>query len=272
MAVKKNRTKAKLKAGGVALGATVGPGEITRVELAGALGFDYVMIDWEHYLFDPGEIENCIRAADIYGMTPIVRMQNNPEHIAHVLCAGAQGILVARVNGAADVRAILDAAKFHPEGRRTVFFNGRNTNYRLDLGGKTPAEFSLDVNRETLIGCIVEENTGVNNLAEILAFPGIDMIHHGPEDLAHSMGWPDKAQVAAGTDRIVAGAVKAGKFMSTTWGARAGTSEESEMAGSLAKGFRMFVVQPRAYFRAGGAQFLKYATKAAESAGIKAKE
>ena len=122
------------------------------------------------------------------------------------------------------------------------------------------------------LGCIVEEVTGVNNLAEILAFSGIDMIHHGPEDLAHSMGWPDKAQVAAGTDRIVAGAVKAGKFMSTTWGARAGTSEEAEMAGNLAKGFRMFVVQPRAYFRAGGAQFLKYATQIAEKSGIKAKE
>ena len=269
---KKNRTKAKLEAGGVAYGISVGPAEIGFVDVAGALGFDYVMIDWEHYLFDPSEIENCIRAADIHGMTPIVRMQNNPEHIAHVLCAGAQGILVARVNSAADVRAILDAAKFHPEGKRTVFFNGRNTNYRLDLGGKTPAEFSLDVNRETLIGCIVEEKTGVANLAEILAFPEVDMIHHGPEDLAHSMGWPDKAQVAACTEKIVAGAVKAGKFMSTTWGARAGTSEESEMGGNLAKGFRMFVVQPRAYFRAGGAQFLKYATQIAEKSGIKAKE
>jgi 4-hydroxy-2-oxoheptanedioate aldolase len=270
--VKKNRTKAKLKAGGVALGATVGPGEVPMVELAGALGFDYVIIDWEHYLFDPSAIEDCIRAADIHDMTSIVRMQNNPEHIAHVLCAGAQGVLVARVNSAADVRAILDAAKFHPEGKRTVFFNGRNTNYRLDLGDKAPAEFSLDVNRETMVGCIIEEISGVKNLDEILAFPEIDMIHLGPEDLAHSMGWPDKAQVAAAGEKIVAGAVKAGKFMSTTWGARAGTSEESEMAANLAKGYRMFVVQPRAYFRAGGAQFIKYANKAAGAAGIRTQE
>ena len=66
--VKKNRTKAKLKAGGVAYGITVGPGELTLVELGGALGFDYVMVDWEHYLFSARDIEDVIRAADIYGM------------------------------------------------------------------------------------------------------------------------------------------------------------------------------------------------------------
>src|SRR4051794_40478768 len=98
--VKKNKTKEKLRAGAAVFGATVGPNEITLVELAGALGFDYVVLDWEHYLFDPRAIEESIRAADVYGMTSIVRMEYNVEHIAHVLNTGAQGILVARVTTA----------------------------------------------------------------------------------------------------------------------------------------------------------------------------
>src|SRR4051812_14441325 len=140
--LKKNRTKAKLEAGGVAYGISVGPAEITFVDIAGALGFDYVMIDWEHNLFDPSQIEETIRAADAYGMTSLVRMQLNAEHISHVLNAGAQGVLVARVNSAADVRTILDAAKFRPEGKRTVFFTGRGTNFGMDLAGKTERELS----------------------------------------------------------------------------------------------------------------------------------
>ena len=175
-------------------------------------------------------------------------MQLNAEHIAHVLNAGAQGVLVARVNSAADVRTILDAANFYPEGKRTVFFTGRGTNFGLDLAGKTAREFSLEVNRETLIGCIIEEVSRSHSLDEILSFPEIDMVHLGPVDLAHSMGWPAKEQVDAAGDKIVAAAVSAGKAMSTTWGVRSGTSQVSDMADVLAKGYRMFVLSPRASF------------------------
>ncbi len=265
---KKNRTKAKLEAGGIAYGISVGPAETTFIDVAGALGFDYVMIDWEHNLFDPSQIEETIRAADVYGMTSLVRMQLNVEHISHVLNAGAQGVLIARVNSAADVRTILDAAKFYPEGKRTVFFTGRGTNFGMDLAGKSERELSISLNHETLIGCIIEEISGVEKLDEILAFPEIDMIHLGPVDLAHSMGWPAKEKVVAAGDQIVAAAVSAGKAMSTTWGARAGTSQHADMARVLAQGYRMFVLSPRAVFRAGGADFLQYARQAAESSGL----
>lgn len=257
--VKKNRTKAKLKAGGRAYGISVSPGEVSFVDLAGALGFDYVMIDWEHYLFDAGEIDLLIRAAQSHGMTPLVRMELNTEHIAHVLNAGAQGILIARVNGPDQVRILLDAAKFHPEGRRTIFFNGRATNYRQDLAGMSDQAFSLELNEEILIGCIIEEISGAEHLADILAFPEIDMIHLGPADLAHSMGWPEQRVVEAVSDRIVGAALDAGKALSTTWGVRAGASEDAELSHAFSRGYRMFAVSPRSYFKAGGAQFLRHA-------------
>jgi 2-keto-3-deoxy-L-rhamnonate aldolase RhmA len=101
-----------------------------------------------------------------------------------------------------------------------------------------------------------------------MAFPEIDMIHLGPADLAHSMAWPAKEKVDAASEQIIATAVKAGKAMSTTWGARKGTSEASDMTDALAKGYRMFVVSPRAYFRAGGAEFLRYAKQAAKTHGL----
>ena len=263
--VKPNKTKAKVRAGGVAFGASVSPHEAGLVELAGLLGFDYVVIDWEHYLFDARMVEECIRAAELRGLTPIVRMQNNPERIQHLLNAGAQGVLIARVNDANDVRAILAAAKFHPEGKRTVFYNGRGGDFGLAVAPGECRQWTLDTNRETLIGCIIEEITGVNELANILAFPEIDMIHLGPWDLAHSMGWPPQDEVRDLGDKIVSEATKAGKAMSTTWGGSA-----DKWSDALAKGYRMFTVSPRGYFKTGGAQFLRQAKEIAASKGMTA--
>ncbi len=136
--VRKNRTKAKLKAGEITFGATVGVNDPNVVELAGALGFDFVTIDCEHDLFNERDLGNVIRAADLNGVTPIVRMQNNPELMLHSLNGGAKGILVARVNSAADARAVVDASKYHPEGKRTVFFRSRGGNFTLDVAEPLP--------------------------------------------------------------------------------------------------------------------------------------
>src|ERR1700761_1418909 len=129
--VKINKTKMKLKAGGIAFGAAISPHEANLVELAGLIGFDYIVIDWEHFLFYGQLVENCIRAADLHEVTPLVRVHNDAERIQHVLNAGAQGVVVARTNTVEDVANILYAAKFHPHGQRTIFYNGRGGDFGL---------------------------------------------------------------------------------------------------------------------------------------------
>jgi len=259
--VRENKTKAKIKAGEVTLGATVGVIDPNVIELAGALGFDFVTIDCEHDLFNERDLENAIRAANVYEVTPIVRMQNNPELILHALNGGAQGILVARVNSALDARAVVDAAKFHPEGKRTVFFRSRGGTFTLDVAESSPKQWSLDVNRETMIGCIIEEIDGVNNLDEILAIPEIDFIDLGPLDLAHSMGWPEQAKVNGLVDKIVSDSIKAGRAVAIP-------ATVETLPGLLDKGFRMLTVSPLEYFQFGGAEFLKEARAILKSRGI----
>ncbi len=259
--VRENKTKAKIKAGEVTFGATVGVIDPNVIELAGALGFDFVTIDCEHDLFNERDLENAIRAANVYEVTPIVRMQNNPELILHALNGGAQGILVARVNSALDARAVVDAAKFHPEGKRTVFFRSRGGTFTLDVAESSPKQWSLDVNRETMIGCIIEEIDGVNNLDEILAIPEIDFIDLGPLDLAHSMGWPEQAKVNGLVDKIVTDSIKAGRAVAIP-------ATVETLPGLLDKGFRMLTVSPLEYFQFGGAEFLKEARAILKSRGI----
>jgi 2-keto-3-deoxy-L-rhamnonate aldolase RhmA len=263
--VKPNKTKAKLKAGGIAFGAAVSPHEANLVELAGLLGFDYIVIDWEHFLFDGRQVEECIRAADLHEVTAFVRLHNDAERIQHVLNAGAQGVVVARVNTVEDVRSILYAAKFHPRGQRTIFYNGRGGDFGLAVAPGQSQQWTIDSNEQTMVGCIIEEITGYNNLQAILAFHEIDMIHLGRWDLSHSMGWPDPKDVDEKVDHIIAEAAKAGKAVSATWH---GTMDRWEQ--SVAKGNRMFTVSPRGYFKSGGAQFLRQAKEAAAGKGLKA--
>lgn len=259
--VRENKTKAKLKAGAATFGATVVVNDPNVVELAGALGFDFVTIDCEHDLFNERDLENVIRAANLHGVTPIVRMQNNPELMLHALNGGAQGILVARVNSATDARAVVDASKFHPEGKRTVFFRSRGGNFTLDVAESSPKQWSLNINRETMIGCLVEEIDGVDHLDEILAIQEIDFIDLGPLDLAHSMGWPDQKEVDRLVDKIVTESIKAGKAVSVP-------ATVETLPGLLDKGFRMLTVSPLEYFQFGGAAFLKEARALIASRGI----
>ena len=47
-----------------------------------------------------------------------------------VVGAGAQGIHVPRINTARDAQAVVDAARFYPQGKRTFYATGRTGNYR----------------------------------------------------------------------------------------------------------------------------------------------
>ena len=257
--VSTNRTKAKLKAGGVAFGVGVNVHDPGTVELAGALGFDYALVDCEHDLVDEGALDETIRAAHIHGLTTIVRMHNNRELILHALDGGAQGVLIARVNSREDVQSVLNAAKFRPEGKRTIWYRSRGANFAL--GVTSPRQWTLDSNRETLIGCIIEEIDGVNNLADILAIPSVDFIDLGPLDLAHSMDWPAQEEVDKLVSKIVSDSAQASKAVLT-----AGRIEQ--MPEALERGFRMFTVSPRGYFQAGATEFLSQARELVKSKGF----
>ena len=259
--VRENKTKAKIKAGGVAFGITVSVNEIAAVELAGALGFDFATIDCEHDLFNEKDLENIIRAAELRDVTPIVRMQNNPELILHSLDGGAQGVLVARVNSANDAQSIVNTAKFHPEGKRTVFFRSRGGNFTLDVAATSPKQWTLDVNRETMIGCLVEEIDGVNNLDDILAISEVDFIDLGPLDLSHSMGWVEQAELDKLVDKIIIDSAKAGKAVSSP-------ATIETLPGLLDKGVRMPAVSPIEYFQFGATKFLKEAKAIVKSKGF----
>ncbi len=258
--VRPNRTKAKLKNGDAVFGATVNPVDATLVEMFGYLGFDFVIVDCEHELFNGSDLENLIRAGDIYNVTTIVRMQNNPEFILHALDSGAQGILVARVNNISTVTSIVDAAKFFPVGKRTLFYRGRGGSFGEDLG--SPKEWTRQINEETLIGCIIEEEDAFNNLQDILSVEAVDFIDIGPLDLAQSMGWPSTEKTNDMVDEIISSSLAAGKTVVSTGSVK-------NMGSQFKRGIRAFTISPRTMVQSGAKNFLREAKQIASQKTVK---
>jgi len=94
--------------------------------------------------------------------------------------------MVPNVTTADEARAIVDAVKYAPLGKRGIGLGGALTGYR----GVTPAEFLSYSNENTTVICQIESVEGIANLEAIAATPGVDVLWVGHFDLSQSMGIP----------------------------------------------------------------------------------
>ncbi len=203
--LRNNRVKHKLANGELA---TVIGGYLTAdlIELMGQVGFDGVWIEAEHGPVDYGDIANMTRACDVWGITSMVRINLNFHGVIYrTLDQGAQGIVVPHVNTAAEARAVVDGAKFHPIGSRGMFTS------RQGLGVDRYAEKAND---ETLVIVLIEDIEAVNNLSEILEVDNIDVFFVAPGDLGQTMGYPGQythPDVVATVDRTLDQIISSGR-------------------------------------------------------------
>jgi len=165
---------------------------IPRVEIVEMLadaGFDAVILDLEHGPYGIQSVSPLIAAAHGRGIAAIVRVADDrAQGIGAALDAGADGIVVPHVNTAAQAHAVIDAARFPPDGQR-----GANPWVRAGAYGTDRRFFDEANDRVAVIG-MVEGVDGVANLDEILAVPGLDGVFIGPVDLSSSLGVPGQTE------------------------------------------------------------------------------
>lgn len=207
-----NAMKAKLAAGQPAFGLSVMIPSAQMVEMAGGLGFDWVLIDCEHGTITLETVELMIMAAEASGMTPIVRPRSNDARdILEVMDRGAAGVQVPHVTSRAEAMAAVEAVKFHPQGRRSLAAGTRASGY----GYRSSAgDFVAAANRETLVCVQIEDEAAIRNIDDILKAEGVDVFFIGPSDLSQSMGHPGnpKAEpVAKAIEATLGKIVAAGK-------------------------------------------------------------
>jgi 4-hydroxy-2-oxoheptanedioate aldolase len=205
-----NTTKAKLKNGEVVFGAIISRHAPDLVELFGAIGYDFVMIDCEHGPMNLDQVEHMVRAAEVFGITPITRIPDHADHtILRFLDRGVQGIIVPHVNTREEADSVARAARYYPDGHRGVG-GGRAHDYGV---GMSRDESTRWVNAETLVIPMIEDTLAVENLDGILTVPGVDVLHVASGDLGQSMGNPGAAEVRRVMSEAIPKIRAGGKFV-----------------------------------------------------------
>ena len=179
-----NKLKERLARGETAIGTFIASGSPDLVEILGLTGFHFVVIDCEHSFYGPEKIQHMIRAAELRGITPIIRIPNAMEfNILHVLDVGAHGIQVPQVNDAQTAREIVAHAKYSPAGRRGIV-----APRAADYGMTNLTEYFSYENEQTMIITHCENQNCLDNLEEICQIPEIDVVFLGPYDMSQSLG------------------------------------------------------------------------------------
>jgi 2-keto-3-deoxy-L-rhamnonate aldolase RhmA len=204
-----NSTKAKLAEGKVVFGAIISRYAPDQVELFGAIGYDFVMIDCEHGPMSLDEVEHMVRAAEVFGITPITRIPNHDDStILQFLDRGVQGLIIPHVNTPEAAEAVARAARYHPEGHRGMG-SGRAHDYGI---GVSRDESTRWINANLLVIPMIEETEAVGNLDEILKVSGVDVLHVAASDLSQSMGYPGAAAVRQVMRQVVSKIRAGGKM------------------------------------------------------------
>ena len=177
--------KEKLNNGGV-VGFFSKTAEPAFIEAMGYAGGDFVIIDLEHGPNTIQTAQNLIRAAEVSGIFPIIRVkEENNSVMGEALDIGALGIQVPQVCSKEDAENVRKHTKFAPLGERGVCRFVRAANY----SAKDRFEYFKEAN-EAVTVLQIEGKEGIENLSEILETGCADVIFIGPYDLSQSLGIP----------------------------------------------------------------------------------
>ena len=244
-----NPVKQRMQAGDVALGMSIRLGRSADVaRIAKATGHDFIFIDVQHSIFNLETIGHIAQTALAIGVAPVVRVRgiDDPD-VSLLLDNGVTGIVYPDVNTAAEAQRAVDTTKFAPLGRRSVSGGYPMFDYRsIPLAESVPA-----LNEATLVVCMIETLQGLENVEEIAAVDGVDVLHVGSNDLLVNMGKPgrfDDPEIIAAQERVIAAATANGKY-----GGCGGNRDVERQAQAIRKGAQFLTTQTDIAFLAAAA-------------------
>ncbi|WP_316980343.1 HpcH/HpaI aldolase family protein [Shumkonia mesophila] len=182
----RNLTKMRLASGKLSVCMSFRQFEnVEMVRAVKACGYDSLYVDLEHGRVSPqAAAQICATALDV-GVAPLVRVPKiQSDLVGFVLDGGAMGIIFPHIDTPELARAAVAACKYPPKGHRGFNSAIPQTGYR-----KWPAvEVREVLNNETLVICQVESGECVENINEIAAVDGVDILFIGTNDLCADLG------------------------------------------------------------------------------------
>jgi 4-hydroxy-2-oxoheptanedioate aldolase len=205
--------KEQLRQGAPKMGLFLNSHSPTVAEQLAHTGYDWLLVDTQHGPMDHEKLSYTLCAIASGGAKSMVRVGGFDDRagIQQALDLGADGVLVPYINNAEEARQAVSCARYPTAGTRSVYFPQRSTN-KAGLLGYVP-----NANKNIIVALQVETASCIENIDEIAAVPGVDILFLGQNDLCMSMGlfetyvFPEmytSPELFAATDKLIAAAKK----------------------------------------------------------------
>ena len=185
-------------------------GSATSVEIAAGIGFDWLLLDFEHGAGSLSQLRAMLLACRGSTSAPIVRIRSvDPDVVKFVMDSGAAGIMFPFVSSVDEARDAVRAMKYPPLGARGVAGVIRATDYGVNW-----REYFDQANDRSTVIVQIETAEAVEAAEEIAALEGVDVLFVGPLDLSVNMGCPGDftpPPFVAALERVVAACRRHGK-------------------------------------------------------------
>ena len=178
------------------------------IEILGAAGLDFAVLDAEHAPLDLGALDRLLLAGRAARLPLLVRVaDHSPARIQSALDMGAAGVVVPRVDTPAQALDIVASARFKGGGR------GFSISPRYAGYGTAKRAAAIAQGDSTLVVCQIETATALEQVEAITDVAGVDALFIGRADLALSMQLQDASddRMVRAVDRICQAARRAGK-------------------------------------------------------------
>ena len=195
----------RIAGGEVLLGTFLDLGAPVAAEIAAAVGFDWLVLDLEH---GAGGRDSTLAQLHATRDVPVlVRVPSAAsEELGWVLDFGAAGVVIPRVGGLAEAAEAVDRSRY-AAGR------GLHGGVRAAGFGRDPG-YLARADDERVVAVQIETRGALDEVAEIAALPGVDVLFLGPYDLGHALGLPpgpESEEMQATAQTVATAAREAGK-------------------------------------------------------------
>lgn len=188
--MKTNKLREKLDAGEPTLATHIHTTWPTIVEIVGhADRYDYVEFVGEYGPFDLHDLDNLARAAELHGLGTMIKVDaENRDYVAQrAIGSGFGSVLFADVRDPEDARACVRCVRPDtPEDGGTFGVEMRRFAY-MGYGG---TEAYVQALRDVVVVLMIEKKSAVDQLEEMLAVEGVEMVQWGGADYSMSIGKP----------------------------------------------------------------------------------
>jgi 4-hydroxy-2-oxoheptanedioate aldolase len=194
--MKRNRLRELLNEGKPTLGIHVlstWPGIIEVIGYSGA--FDYIEYVGEYSSFSLEQMANFGRTIELFpDMSAMMKVEEQARGFiaARAIDSGIQNVLFTDCRSADDVRGCVRFVRSETPEVGGVHGYGMRRSTGSGVGC-TPADWVKGLD-EVVIAIMIEKKGAVENLEEILAIKGVDMVQFGPADYSISIGKPGQVR------------------------------------------------------------------------------